>query len=104
MDTMAKGMGVTDDATDKEERGGSVDSAGEVEEVGAVYKLGGGGGEGSRVDYQMQTGLVENEMLAALTAHTGYFANDDFVAMVVRCVERAEVGPGALQEEALAVD
>jgi hypothetical protein len=44
-------------------------------------------GHAARTDYQLQTGIIENELLSALTAHTGYFTNEDFIAQLVREVE-----------------
>lgn len=35
------------------------------------------GGNNHRVDFQLQTGVIENEYLAAITAHNSYFSNND---------------------------
>jgi hypothetical protein len=89
MDTVSAAM--AGEALSEKERAMSVDSEEEEQES---YALGGG----ARVDYQMQTGLVENELLAALTAHTGYFNNEDFMSFVVRTVgERQQEQQQALE-------
>jgi len=45
------------------------------------------GGNNDRVDFQLQTGVIENEYLAAITAHNSYFSNNDiqeFLAYTLR--------------------
>ena len=37
------------------------------------------GGKSERVDYQLQPGVVENEYLAAISAHNAYLRNDDLL-------------------------
>jgi len=41
------------------------------------------GGRTTRVDYQLQTGIVENEYLSAVTAHGCYFTNEDLLEFVI---------------------
>ena len=41
------------------------------------------GGRSTRVDYQLQTGIVENEYLSAVTAHGCYFTNDDLLEFLI---------------------
>ena len=41
------------------------------------------GGRSARVDYQLQTGIVENEYLSAVTAHGCYFTNDDLLEFCI---------------------
>mmetsp|Transcript_33707 Transcript_33707/g.99312 ORF Transcript_33707/g.99312 Transcript_33707/m.99312 type:complete len:705 (+) Transcript_33707:43-2157(+) len=41
------------------------------------------GGRSTRVDYQLQTGIVENEYLSAVTAHGCYFAHEDLLDFVI---------------------
>jgi hypothetical protein len=36
------------------------------------------GGKSSRVDFQLQRGVVDNEYLSAVSAHSNYFINTDF--------------------------
>lgn len=45
----------------------------------AVFPL---GGKSQRVDYQLQKGVVDNEYLSAITAHSTYFTNTDFLDFV----------------------
>ena len=45
----------------------------------AVFLL---GGKSQRVDYQLQKGVVDNEYLSAITAHSTYFVNTDFLDFV----------------------
>uniref|UniRef100_A0A7S2L9M1 DDHD domain-containing protein n=2 Tax=Leptocylindrus danicus TaxID=163516 RepID=A0A7S2L9M1_9STRA len=42
-----------------------------------------GGASNPRVDYCLQLGLVDNEYLSALTAHTSYFTNGDILQFIV---------------------
>lgn len=41
------------------------------------------GGRTTRVDYQLQTGIVENEYLSAVTAHGCYFTNEDLLEFLI---------------------
>uniref|UniRef100_A0A7S4MCP5 DDHD domain-containing protein n=1 Tax=Odontella aurita TaxID=265563 RepID=A0A7S4MCP5_9STRA len=41
------------------------------------------GGSSRRVDYQLQPGVVDNEYLSAITAHSSYFANEDLLDFVI---------------------
>ena len=41
------------------------------------------GGRSTRIDYQLQTGIVENEYLSAISAHGGYFCHDDIQLFVI---------------------
>ena len=41
------------------------------------------GGRSTRVDFQLQTGIVENEYLSAVTAHGCYFTNDDLLEFLI---------------------
>lgn len=45
----------------------------------AVFPL---GGKSQRVDYQLQRGVVDNEYLSAVTAHSNYFVNTDVLDFV----------------------
>lgn len=45
-----------------------------------AFKL---GGRTSRVDFQIQPGVIDNEYLSAVTAHSGYFTNDDIIDFIV---------------------
>jgi len=40
------------------------------------------GGKSQRVDYQLQRGVVDNEYLSAVTAHSNYFTNSDVIDFV----------------------
>lgn len=42
-----------------------------------------GGASNPRVDYKLQIGLVDNEYLSALSAHTSYFTNVDILQFIV---------------------
>ena len=74
------------------------------EEKNRTFDL--GGDCNPRVDYQLQQGLLTNEMMSSITAHTGYFTNDDLLSFIVRQVskrmhERVDnfsIGGGLLQE------
>jgi len=43
------------------------------------------GGESTRVDFQLQGAVVENEYLSAVSAHTSYFYNDDLLEYIIQC-------------------
>jgi len=42
------------------------------------------GGRSSRVDYQIQQGIAENEYLSAVTAHSSYFRNNDVLDFIIQ--------------------
>ena len=52
------------------------------------------GGKSQRVDYQLQKGVVDNEYLSAVTAHSNYFVNTDLLDFV------AHIGTNAHKKEA----
>ena len=41
------------------------------------------GGRSTRVDFQIQPGVIDNEYLSAVTAHSSYFSNDDVVDFII---------------------
>lgn len=41
------------------------------------------GGRTPRVDFQIQPGVIDNEYLSAVTAHSGYFSNDDIIDFII---------------------
>jgi len=41
------------------------------------------GGRSTRVDFQMQPGVIDNEYLSAVTAHSSYFSNEDIVDFII---------------------
>ena len=41
------------------------------------------GGKTSRVDFQIQPQVIDNEYLSAVTAHSGYFSNDDIIDFII---------------------
>lgn len=41
------------------------------------------GGESTRVDFQMQPGIIDNEYLSAVSAHSNYFVNEDLVDFLI---------------------
>ncbi len=43
------------------------------------------GGYSDRVDFQLQPGVVENEYLAAISAHNAYMRNDDVLEFWIEC-------------------
>jgi hypothetical protein len=45
-----------------------------------TFKL---GGTTSRVDFQIQPGVIDNEYLSAVTAHSSYFANEDIIDFLI---------------------
>ena len=47
------------------------------------------GGKSQRVDYQLQKGVVDNEYLSAITAHSTYFVNTDFLDFVANIGSKA---------------
>jgi hypothetical protein len=47
------------------------------------------GGHSNRVDYQLQTGVAENEYLAAISAHTSYMKNPDLHEFWIQCAREA---------------
>jgi len=49
------------------------------------------GGRSTRVDFQIQPGVIDNEYLSAVTAHSSYFANDDIVDFII-CLTRSNDG------------
>ena len=49
-----------------------------------TYALG-GKSHGGRVDFQLQPGLVDNEYLSAISAHSSYFLNEDVLEFLTEC-------------------
>lgn len=45
-----------------------------------LFKL---GGNTHRVDFQIQPGVIDNEYLSAVTAHSSYFCNDDVIDFLI---------------------
>lgn len=45
------------------------------------FELGGGS---DRVDFQLQTGVVDNEYLSAISAHSTYWQNSDLIAFLIQ--------------------
>ena len=41
------------------------------------------GGKAGRVDYQLQTGVIDNEYLSAISAHGCYFNHEDFLDFII---------------------
>ena len=41
------------------------------------------GGESTRVDFQMQPGVIDNEYLSAVSAHSSYFIHEDIVDFLI---------------------
>lgn len=41
------------------------------------------GGRSTRVDFQIQPGVIDNEYISAVTAHSSYFSNDDVVDFII---------------------
>ncbi len=41
------------------------------------------GGRSSRVDFQIQPGVIDNEYLSAVTAHSSYFIHDDVIDFII---------------------
>ena len=41
------------------------------------------GGRSTRVDFQLQPGVIDNEYLSAVTAHSSYFSNEDIVDFII---------------------
>jgi len=41
------------------------------------------GGRSARVDFQMQPGIIDNEYLSAVTAHSSYFSNEDIIDFLI---------------------
>jgi hypothetical protein len=48
------------------------------------------GGQSDRVDYQFQPGVVENEYLAAISAHNTYLRNEDLLEFWIQCANEAK--------------
>jgi hypothetical protein len=46
------------------------------------------GGKNDRVDFQLQTGVIDNAYLSAVTAHSAYFTNSDVLDLII---EKAKV-------------
>lgn len=44
------------------------------------------GGHSERVDFQLQTGVIESEYITAITAHNSYFSNNDIHEFIVHCM------------------
>lgn len=42
-----------------------------------------GGSDNPRVDFQIQPGVIDNEYLSAVTAHSSYFQNDDVIDFII---------------------
>ena len=47
------------------------------------------GGDSDRVDFQLQPGVVENEYLAAISAHNSYMKNVDLIEFWIECAQEA---------------
>jgi hypothetical protein len=45
-----------------------------------IFKL---GGKTDRVDFQIQPGVIDNEYLSAVTAHSSYFCNEDVIDFII---------------------
>jgi hypothetical protein len=45
------------------------------------------GGKSDRVDFQLQTGVIDNAYLSAVTAHSTYFGNSDVLDFIVDRIE-----------------
>jgi len=43
------------------------------------------GGKSERVDFQLQPGVVDNEYISAVSAHTSYWMNDDLLEFLIQC-------------------
>jgi hypothetical protein len=41
------------------------------------------GGRSTRIDFQIQPGVIDNEYISAVTAHSSYFSNDDVVDFII---------------------
>ncbi len=41
------------------------------------------GGRSTRVDFQIQPGVIDNEYISAVTAHSSYLTNDDVVDFII---------------------
>ena len=41
------------------------------------------GGRSNRVDFQMQPGVIDNEYLSAVTAHSSYLSHDDIIDFLI---------------------
>ena len=41
------------------------------------------GGRLDRVDLQIQPGMIDNEYISAVTAHSSYFSNDDIIDFII---------------------
>ena len=41
------------------------------------------GGKTDRVDFQIQPGVIDNEYLSAVTAHSSYFSNEDVIDFII---------------------
>ncbi len=41
------------------------------------------GGRTSRIDFQIQPGVIDNEYLSAVTAHSSYFSNEDIIDFII---------------------
>lgn len=65
---------------EERERAISIESIDGDEEV--EFSL--AGKDNKRIDYQVQTGALESELLSSITAHTSYFNNNDVIAMLTR--------------------
>jgi len=64
-----------DENVDKKQNSASIPSS--------EFKFALGGFSNTRVDYQLQQGLVENDYVSSLAAHTSYFRNDDVTSFVI---------------------
>lgn len=58
------------------------------------------GGRSDRIDYSLQPGVIENEYLSAVSAHSSYFVNQDVIDFVMDLTEALPVQP-AVDESAI---
>jgi hypothetical protein len=49
------------------------------------------GGKSTRVDYSLQPGVIENDYISAVTAHSTYFSNGDFQDFFISLMAASEV-------------
>ena len=48
------------------------------------------GGKSDRVDFSLQTAVIDSEYISAVTAHSGYFANEDLLNFLIGILAESE--------------
>jgi len=84
-DQLMKGIGSFRDLFEKPQTEAEVTNGingkkDKIKDSDVKFKL---GGNTSRVDHQLQLGVIDNEYISAVTAHSSYFSNEDIIDFII---------------------